>query len=142
MVAQVEQLVQRETVFAHIVLAHVELHPLARLLQLRKSSLALNADRHDASGDGDLDLLARFKIGGELFGGHRVILRAQLRDGERSGVAIGIGRLGEAQAGLLAQLGDLPQLLAPLVVQPLFKLRFDHGCSCLAKYLMPGAKAP
>jgi len=79
------------------------------------------------SGDGDFDLLSRFQIGGELLGGQRIILCAQLGDGDGCGVAVGVGGFGEAQASLLAQRGDLAKLLAPLVVQLLFKLRFVHG---------------
>ena len=63
-VAQVEQLVQRERVFANIVLAHVDLDALAALLQLCEASLALHPDCHHAPRDARLDVL-----GGKLFDG-------------------------------------------------------------------------
>ena len=53
-VAEIEQLVELEGLLAHGVEAHVDLQALAALLQLRKAGLALGADRHQASGDGDL----------------------------------------------------------------------------------------
>jgi hypothetical protein len=125
-VAQVQQLVQREQVFANIVLAHIELHALARLLQLRKAGLALDADGHNAPGDGDLDLLARCQLRLELLGRHRVVRGAQFGNGVGDSVMVGIGGRGVTQPSLLAQRGDLAQLLAALVVKPLFKLRFVH----------------
>ena len=54
-VAEVEELVEGEGVFADVVLADVDLEALAALLKLRESGLALDADGHDASGDGDVD---------------------------------------------------------------------------------------
>src|SRR5260370_35753055 len=54
-VAEVEQIVEGEGVFADIVLANVDLEALAALLELREARLALNADGHDAAGDGDSD---------------------------------------------------------------------------------------
>src|SRR5207253_9431508 len=51
-IAEVEQLVQREGVLAHAVLTYVDLNPLPALLELREPSLALNANRHHAPGNG------------------------------------------------------------------------------------------
>ena len=78
-VAQVQQLVQRKRVLAHIVLAHVDLHPLAALLQLREPGLALHPDRHNPPGDRHLDLLARLHLGRKLLRRNRVVAGAQLR---------------------------------------------------------------
>ena len=57
-VAEVEELVEVEEVFADVVLADVDLEALAVLLELREAGLALDADGHDAAGDGGLDVLA------------------------------------------------------------------------------------
>ena len=50
-VAEVEELVEGEGVFADVVFADVDLHALAALLELGEAGLALDADGHDASGD-------------------------------------------------------------------------------------------
>ncbi len=90
-VAEVEELVEREGVFADVVLADVDLEALAALLELREAGFALDADGHDASGDGDVDGRG---CGFELFGGEGVVGGAQLGDSVGGGVAVGVGRFG------------------------------------------------
>ncbi len=60
-VAEVEELVEGEGVLADVVFADVDLEALAVLLELGEAGLALEADGHDASGDGDF-----FAVGFEL----------------------------------------------------------------------------
>ncbi len=118
-VAQVEQFVEREEVFAHIVFAHIHLHALPALLQLRKTGFTLNADCHDAPGDGGFD-----PFGGEFFGGKRVAQRAKLRHrvGERE--AVGVGAFRGRKPPALTDLRDLRELVAAKLILIFFKLRF------------------
>ena len=62
-VAEVEQLVEREALFADGVEADVDLQALAALLQGGEARLALRADGHDAAGDRH-----RHAIGFQVFG--------------------------------------------------------------------------
>src|ERR1700721_765317 len=62
-VAEVEEFVEGEGGVADVVLADVDLEALAALLELREAGLALDADGHDASGEGDVD-----GVGVELLG--------------------------------------------------------------------------
>ena len=89
-VAEVEKLVELEGLVADGVFADVDLQPLAVLLELRESRLALRADGHDASGDGDIG--AR---GLEIFGGGVVVAAADFRERVRRGERIGIRGLAE-----------------------------------------------
>jgi len=116
-IAEVEELVEGEGVFADVVLADVDLEALATLLKLGEAGFALDADGHDASGDGDVD-----GVGFELLCGEGVVGAAQLRDGVAEGVAVGIRRLGVAEAGELAEGGDLLELVAALLVEVFFEL--------------------
>ena len=52
-VAEVEEFVEREGLFADGVLADIDLQPLAALLEGGKAGFALGANGHDASGDSD-----------------------------------------------------------------------------------------
>ncbi len=52
-VSQIEQLVELKALLAYGIEANVDLQPLAALLQLGKTGLALGADGHDAPGDRD-----------------------------------------------------------------------------------------
>ncbi len=63
-VAEIEQLVEREDVFTDVVLAHVYLQAFAALLQVREAGFALQADGHEPAGDSELGVL-----GFELFAG-------------------------------------------------------------------------
>ena len=65
-VAQVEQLVEREALLAHRVQPHINLQPLALLLQRGKAGLALRADGHDAPGDRDRDAVRLKLFAGRL----------------------------------------------------------------------------
>ncbi len=125
-VAEVEELVEGEGVFADVVLADVDLHALARLLELGEAGLALDADGHDASGDADGDGRGR---GLELFGGEGVEGGAELGDGVAGGVGVGVGGLGLVEAGFLSEGGDLLQLVAAEGVEVLLKLGLEHGFS-------------
>ena len=133
MVAEVEELVEGEGVFADVVFANVDLEALAAPLDLREAGFALDANGHDAAGDRNLGA-APF----ELFARLRIKLRAQLGDGDGPGVAVGVGGLGLAQAVLCAQRGDALQLFEALIVQPLLKLTLVHACvlDCLCRLLM------
>ncbi len=122
-VAQVEELVQRERVFADVVLADVDLEALATLLELRESGFPLNTDRHDAAGDADVDGCWG---GFELFGGEGVVGGAELGDGVGGGVAVGIRSFGVGEAVRLTEGGDLLELVAALLVEIFFELRLVH----------------
>jgi hypothetical protein len=61
-------------------------------------------------------------VGVELLGGEGVVGAAQLGDGVTEGVAIGVGRLGRAEAGELAEGGDLLELVAALLVKVFLEL--------------------
>ena len=74
-VAEVEELVEREALLADGVEADVNLQALAALLQRGEARLALGADGHDAAGDGD-----GCAVGLELFGGGAVPLGADFGD--------------------------------------------------------------
>ena len=89
-VAEVEEFVEREALFADGVEADVNLQTLATLLERGESRFALGADGHDAAGDGD-----RSAIGFEIFGGGRVPLDADLGNGVRGSELVGIGCLAQ-----------------------------------------------
>ena len=125
-VAEVEELVQGEGVFADVVLADVDLHALAALLELGEARLALDADGHDAPGDADGDGRS---VGFELLGRGVVEGGAELGDGVSGGVGVGVGGLGLAQPGLLPEGGNLLQLVAAEGVEILLKLGLEHGFS-------------
>ena len=122
-VAQIEKFVESESLFADIVLANVDLEALAALLELREASFALNADGHDATGDGDFDGMRR---GLELLGGKGAVGDAELRNGVGGGVVIGIGGFGVTKAVGLAESSDLLEFVAALLVEIFFELRLVH----------------
>jgi hypothetical protein len=122
-VAEVEELVEREGVFSDVILADVDLEALAALLKLSEASFALNADGHDATGDGDFDGMRR---GLELLGGKGAVGDAELRNGVGGGVVIGIGGFGVAKAVGLAESSDLLEFVAALLVEIFFELRLVH----------------
>jgi hypothetical protein len=94
-VAEVEELVEGEGVFADVVLANVDLEALAALLELREAGFALNADGHDAAGDRDLDGMGR---GFQLFGGEGVVGGAELGNSVGGGVTVWVRRFGVGEA--------------------------------------------
>ena len=117
MVAQVEQLVERESLLANGVEPHVNLEPRALLLQRRESGLALLADGHDAPGHDDI-----FALGLKLLARRLVPLGAHLGQRDRRLVlrgreAVGIRRL--------AQLRNFLQLFAPLIKELALEFRFE-----------------
>ena len=64
-IAQVEELVKLESLFADRIFLDVDLQPLSILLQVREAGLSHQADGHDAPGDAhvhsrSLQLLGRF----------------------------------------------------------------------------------
>jgi len=89
-VAEVEEFIELEGLVADSVFANVDLEADAVLLELRESRLALGADSHDASGDGDVDAL-----GFELLGRSVVAGAAEVGDRVRRAEGIGIGGLAE-----------------------------------------------
>ena len=97
-VAQVEQLVECESLVADGIEANVDLQPLAALLERGKAGLALGADGHDAAGDRDHGPLRV-----EHFGGDLSELPADLRERVGGDKLVGVG--------LLAELGNLAQLV-------------------------------
>ena len=99
-VAEVEQLVKLKCLLAYGIEPNVDLQPLAALLELRKTGLALGTDGHDASGDGYLRA-----FGLQLLAGRAVIERAQYGDVVSGAVVIGVGGV--------TQGCDLLQLLLP-----------------------------
>jgi hypothetical protein len=123
-VAEIEQLVESEGVFSDVILADVDLEALATLLKLREAGLALDADRHDATCDADLN-----GIGFQLLGGEGVVGGAKFGNGVARGVAVGISRLCVAEAVELAEGGDLLKLFAALLVKIFFELRLVHSGS-------------
>src|ERR1017187_8146223 len=102
-VAQIEQLVQLESLVAHGVFLNINLQSLPALLQVGKAGLAHQANGHDASRHADID--ARLF---QLLGGLGGVLREDL-----------LQRVSEfvfAAVGSLAERLNLLQLLAPQVV--------------------------
>ncbi len=87
-VAQVEQLVERKALLAHRVQPHVDLQPLAALLEGGEAGLALGADSHDPPGHGD-----RHAAGFESLARRLAPLRPHLGDGVRGREPVGIGGL-------------------------------------------------
>ena len=100
-VAQIEQLVEREALFADGVKADVNLEPLSALLEGREAGFALGADGHNAPCNGHRDA-----VGFEGLGRRLAPLVAHLGDGVRGRELVGIGRL--------PQLLDLFQLFLAL----------------------------
>src|SRR6185312_1559207 len=89
-VANVEQLVELETLVADGVLADVDLEAHTALLKLREPRLALLANGHYAPRDGDAG--AR---GFEVFGGGVVVAAANGRQRMRGRKRVGIGALAQ-----------------------------------------------
>ena len=117
-VAEVEEFVEGEGGFADVVLADVELEALAALLELREAGFALDADGHDAAGDGGL--------GGDsfkIFGGAGLVCGAEIRDGVGEGETVGEAGFGLEQRGVrgAGQRGDLRELVAAELVEVFFE---------------------
>ena len=116
-VAEVEQLVEREALLADGVEADVDLQALAVLLQGGKAGLALGADGHDAAGDGDGDA-----VGFELLG---------VRSASHFARTCGNGVRGRELVGIggLAQLLDFLQFALAQIEEIALKLRIEHAVS-------------
>src|ERR1700734_440855 len=84
-VTEVEELVEVEEVFADVVFADVDLEALAVLLDLGEAGFTLDADGHDAAGDGGFEVHALEVFGGEMFAED-----AQLGDRGGEGEAVGV----------------------------------------------------
>ena len=132
-VAEVEELVEVEEGFADVVPADVDLEALAMLLDLREAGFALDADGHDAAGDGGLDVHV-----GELFGGERGAVSAlahgaELGDGGGDGKGVGVAGFGVGEGGVEGALDgdDLGELVAAKLVEVFFELAFvlGHGAA-------------
>ena len=90
MVAQVEQLVELETLLSDRVFLDVNLKLLPRLLQMGEPGLAHEADGHDAPGDSHRDARSF-----QLLAGLVRIGFENLRNGMRELVLAGVGRLAQ-----------------------------------------------
>ena len=120
MVAQVEELVEREALLADGVQADIDLQALAALLQGGEAGLALGANGHDAPGDG-----YRHAIGFQILGRRFAPLGAHLGDGVRGRELVGIGRL--------AQLLDFFQLFLAQIEEVVLKFRIEHDDSFMCE---------
>ncbi len=102
-VAEVEQFVQFESFFPHRIFLDVNLQSLAALLEVGKSSLPHQPDRHEPAGNAYVDPRIL-----QLLGSLVRVLRKNLRNGVTEIVLARIRRLTESF--------DLFQLLAPQFV--------------------------
>ena len=123
-VAEVEELVEVEEVFAYVVFADIDLEALAVLLDLSEAGFALDADGHDAAGDGGFDVHAL-----EVFGGEMLAEGAELGDGGGEGEGVGVLGLvvGERGVGGAGEGGDLVELFAAKLVEVFFELAVVLG---------------
>jgi len=113
-VAEVEELVEREEVFADVVFADVDLEALAVLLEGGEAGFALDADGHDAAGDGGFEVR-----GFEVFGGEGVAVLvltegAEVGDGVGEGEGVGVFGFDVRDRGVggADEGGDLGELVA------------------------------
>src|SRR5207244_3222164 len=90
-IAEIEQLVELKSRFAHKVELHVNLQPLACLLQMGKSSFALSSNRHKAPGNADVDSLTL-----QLLPGRIGVLSENLWNGVRGLELTGIALLSKS----------------------------------------------
>ena len=127
-VAEIEELVEVEEILADVIFADVDLEALAVLLDLREASFTLDADRHDATGDGGFDVHALEVLGGEM-----LAERAELWYGGGEGEAVGIlGLVGrERRIGGAGEGGDLVELFAAQLVEVFFEgtVVLGHGAA-------------
>ncbi len=98
-IAQIEQLIEREAIVAHGVFADVDLQPHPLLLQSGEACLALRANGHQPSADGDARVLSL-----KLLAGFLVPVGADLRQGRGPLFLLGREAVG---IGGLAELHDL-----------------------------------
>ena len=134
-VAEVEELVEVEEVFADVVFADVDLEALAVLLELREAGFALDADGHDAAGDGGFDVHALELFGGEVLAEWRGARGRSAVKRKELGYLASVVR--ERRVGGAGEGGDLVELLAAKLVEVFFELavvlghdaaRFRIGC--------------
>ncbi len=111
-VAEVEKLVELEGGVADGVFADVDLEAHAFLLERGETGLALLANRHDASGNGNGNAL-----GFELLARRGIVGGANLREGVGGGEGIGVG--------LLAEGGNLLEFLLPKAVEASLELGLE-----------------
>ncbi len=127
-VAEVEKFVEVEEVFPDVVLADVDLEALAVLLDLGEAGFALDADGHDAAGDGGLDVHAL-----EVFGGEVLAEGAELGDGGGEGEGVGVFGfvVRERGVGGTREVGDLGELVAAKLIEVFFELAvvLGHGAA-------------
>ena len=116
-VAQVEQLVECEGLFADRVKPHIDLQPRALLLQRGKAGLALGANSHDAPGHGH-----GHTIGLKLFARGLVPLGPHLSKRDRRLVLPGREAIGIHS---LPQLFDFYELRLAQLKKVLLKFRFE-----------------
>ena len=128
-VAEIEEFVEREDVLADVVLADVDLQALAALLQVREAGLALQADGHDAAGDGELGVFGFERLAGDGRG-VGVVAREEVGDVREGdvlvgrGEAVGVDALGGGEAEALADGGDLAQFFLALLEQISLEVAF------------------
>ena len=123
-VAEVEELVEVEEVFTDVVLADVDLEALAVLLDLGEAGFALDADGHDAAGDGGFEVHALEVFGGEVFAEG-----AKFGDRGSEGEAVGILSLviRKQRVGGAGEGGDLVELFAAKLIEVFFELAVELG---------------
>ena len=97
-----------KTLFADKIELHVDLEPLARLLQMRESCLPLSTYRHKSTRNAHIDA-----IGVQLLAGEVGILGNNFRNGMRE--------LKFPRIALLSQRLDLLQLLATELILTFFE---------------------
>ena len=113
-IAKVQQLVKRPALLAHGIHPHINLQPLAALLQRRESGFAHDADSHDPAGDGHGRALGFQRLCRRL-----APFRANLRNGMRGRELVGIR--------CLPQLLNLRQLAPAQLKEIALKFRIKHG---------------
>jgi hypothetical protein len=123
-VAEVEELVEGEGVFADVIFADVDLEALAVLLDLGEAGFALDADSHDAAGDGGFEVHAL-----EVFGGEMFAEGAELGNRGGEGEAVGVPGfvVGERGVGGAGEGGDLVELFAAKLIEVFFELAVVLG---------------
>ena len=118
MIAEIEQLVEFESFFADGVFLYINLEFLAALLEVRESSFAHEANRHDASRDADIDTRLL-----EFLGGLCGVLRQDLLHG--------VGELVFAAVGGLAQSFNLLQFLAAQAIDMFVECQWLPLCAAV-----------
>ena len=137
-VAEVEEFVEGEGVFADVVFADVDLEAFAALLKVGEAGFALEAMAHEAASDGDLRMFGFEFFGGDGGGagswiafvaGEEVRDVAELEGLAGRGKAVGIEGFGRGKGGVEAEAkgADLFELFEALLEEVLFEIGFELG---------------